>query len=167
LATDIEGVIEEVQSKLDIAEIVGSYISLRKAGRNFKACCPFHHEKSASFVVSPVKQIYHCFGCGAGGDMISFVMKHEDLEFMEALRILADKAGVQIPQFKGSASGKSRSSANMLHRINEFAVNYYNALLIGSAKANEARKYLVKRMLNADIVAKFKQVLPPASGIVF
>ncbi len=156
MATDIEGVIEEVQSKLDIVEIVGSYISLRKAGRNFKACCPFHHEKSPSFVVSPVKQIYHCFGCGAGGDTISFVMKHENLEFMDALRILADKAGVAIPQFKGRASGKSRSFASMLHRINEFAANYYNALLIGSAKANEARKYLIKRTLNADVVAKFK-----------
>jgi len=156
LATDLEKVIEEVQSKLDIAEIVGSYISLRKAGRNFKACCPFHHEKSPSFVVSPTKQIYHCFGCGAGGDMISFVMKHENLEFIEALNILAKKAGVQVPRFKGTADGKSRSSASMLHRINEFAANYYNALLVGSTKAIEARKYLVKRALNADIVSRFK-----------
>jgi DNA primase len=156
LATDLENVIEEIQSKLDIAEIVGSYIPLRRAGRNFKACCPFHNEKTPSFVVSPAKQIYHCFGCGAGGDTISFVMKHENIEFMEALNILADKAGVEIPRFKSSAYGKSRSSSSTLHRINEFAANYYNALLIGSAKANNARRYLVKRALNADIVSKFK-----------
>ncbi len=156
MATDLERTIEEIQSKLDIAEIVGSYIPLRRAGRNFKGCCPFHHEKTPSFVVSPTKQIYHCFGCGVGGDMISFVMKHENLEFIEALTILADKAGVQVPQFKGTSNNKSRSFASTLHRINEFAANYYNALLIGSAKANEARKYLVKRALNADIVSKFK-----------
>jgi len=156
LATDLENVIEEIQSKLDIAEIVGSYMTLRRAGRNFKACCPFHHEKTPSFVVSPAKQIYHCFGCGAGGDMISFVMKHENIEFMEALNILAQQAGVQIPRFKGSSNSKIRSMANTLYRINEFAANYYNALLIGSPKANNARKYLVKRALNADIVSKFK-----------
>lgn len=161
MATDLEKTIEEIQSKLDIAEIVGSYLSLRRAGRNFKACCPFHHEKTPSFVVSPTKQIYHCFGCGAGGDMISFVMKHEDLEFIEALNILAEKAGVTIPQFKGTAYGKGCSSAGTLHRINESAANYYNALLIGSAKAYNAREYLVKRALNADIVSKFRLGFAP------
>lgn len=157
MAKDLESVIEQIQSKLDIAEIIGGYISLKRAGRNFKACCPFHHEKTPSFVVSPSKQIYHCFGCGAGGDMISFVMKHENVEFMEALRTLADKAGVSIPQFKsGPQSAGRRSIAGVLHRVNETAANYYNALLIASPKAAAARNYLASRGLNADVVSRFK-----------
>jgi len=154
--SDFERTIDEIQSKLDIAEVIGGYILLKRAGRNFKANCPFHHEKTASFVVSPTKQIYHCFGCGEGGDMISFVMKHERLEFMEALRILADKANIQIPQFKGGPSSHKRSSSGALHRVNELAANYYNSLLVASPKANEARRYMAGRSLNAATVSTFK-----------
>jgi DNA primase len=158
MANDLENTIEQVQSKLDIAEIVGSYIPLKRAGRNFKACCPFHHEKTPSFVVSPVKQIYHCFGCGAGGDMISFVMKHENLDFIEALKILADKAGVDLPNLKGGfKSGQgSRSAVSGLLRVNELAANYYNSVLIGSGKAASARKYLAQRGLNSASAGLFK-----------
>jgi len=162
MATDFERTIEEIQAKLDIAEVVGSYIPLKKAGRNFKACCPFHHEKTPAFVVSPQKQIYHCFGCSAGGDMISFVMKHEHLEFMEALKILADKANVQIPQFRGGGNRQKSSFTNALHRANELAANYYSAMLVGSPKAKDARSYLAKRSLNAAAVAKFKMGFAPA-----
>jgi len=157
MAADLEKTIEEVQSKLDIVEVIAGYIPLKKMGANFKACCPFHHEKTPSFVVSPTKQIYHCFGCGVGGDKITFVMKHERLEFMEALKILADKANVQLPQIKGGRySGSGRSFSSVLYRVNEVAANYYNALLIGSAKSKDARKYLAGRSLNADVVTKFK-----------
>lgn len=156
MATDLERVIEEINSRLDIAEVVSGYIPLKRAGRSFKGLCPFHHEKTPSFIVSSAKQIYHCFGCGAGGDMISFVMKQERLEFMEALRVLAEKANVQVPQFRGGVSGYSRSFANTLYRVNELCANYYNALLIGSNKAKEARGYLAKRSLNASTVSKFK-----------
>ncbi len=156
MARELESVIEEVQSKLDITEVIGSYITLKRAGRNFKACCPFHHEKTPSFVVSPAKQIYHCFGCGEGGDMISFVMKHENMDFMDALRLLAEKANVRLPEFKASAGGRNRSFTTALYRINEFAAGYYNALLLRSPKANNARKYLARRELNADSVEKFK-----------
>ena len=158
MAKDLENIIEQIQSKLDIADIVGSYIPLKRAGRNFKACCPFHHEKTPSFVVSPVKGIYHCFGCGAGGDMISFVMKHESLEFMEALRILADKAGVDLSDMKGGfrpSHGKG-SATSGLYRINELAASYYNAVLVGSSKAASGRKYLAQRGLNAESVSLFK-----------
>ena len=158
MAKDLENIIEQIQSKLDIADIVGSYIPLKRAGRNFKACCPFHHEKTPSFVVSPVKGIYHCFGCGAGGDMISFVMKHESLEFMEALKILADKAGVDLSGMKGGFRARQAkgSATSGLYRINEFAANYYNAVLIGSSKAASGRKYLAERGLNAESVSLFK-----------
>lgn len=156
MATDLERAIEEIQSKLDIVEVISRYIPLKRAGRNFKALCPFHHEKTSSFMVSPTKQIYHCFGCGAGGDMITFVMKYERLEFMEALRVLAEGANVQLPQFKGKASEYRRSFANVLYRVNELCANYYNALLIASAKAKQARRYLATRSLNAATVSKFK-----------
>jgi DNA primase len=164
MAKDLEAIIDEIQSKLDIADIIGGYIPLKRAGRNFKACCPFHHEKTPSFVVSPVKGIYHCFGCGAGGDMISFVMKHESLEFMEALRMLADKAGVSLSDMKGGfrQKGPGRTVSSGLHRVNELAANYYNTLLIGSAKASMGRKYLAQRGLNAESVSLFKIGYSPA-----
>jgi DNA primase len=158
MANDLENTIEQVQSKLDIAEIVGGYIPLKRAGRNFKACCPFHHEKTPSFVVSPIKQIYHCFGCGAGGDMISFVMKHENLDFIEALKILADKAGVALPNIKGGfkPGHGPRSAVSGLLRVNELAASYYNSVLIGSGKAVSARKYLAQRGLNSESAGLFK-----------
>lgn len=94
-----ENIIDQVQTRSDIVEVISHYIPLHKAGRNYKAPCPFHHEKTPSFIVSPDKQIYHCFGCGAGGNVFSFVMKHENVEFPEAVEILAEKAGVKIPRF--------------------------------------------------------------------
>jgi len=93
-------VIDQVLDRLDIAEVVASYIPLKRSGRNFKACCPFHGEKTASFVVSPEKQIYHCFGCHVGGNAINFVMKYENMEFPEAIRSLAGKVGVELPQYR-------------------------------------------------------------------
>ena len=89
--------IEEIKQKIDIVEYIGQFVDLKKAGRNFKGLCPFHQEKSPSFVVSPDRQIWHCFGtCGEGGDVISFLMKWENLEFFEALKELAEKAGVKL-----------------------------------------------------------------------
>ena len=88
---------EEIKHKIDIIEYIGQYVSLKKAGRNFKGLCPFHQEKTPSFVVSPDRQIWHCFGsCGTGGDVISFLMKWENLTFIEALKDLADQTGVKL-----------------------------------------------------------------------
>lgn len=156
MSIELEKAVEEIQSKLDIAEVVAGYIPLKRSGRNFKANCPFHHEKTPSFTVSPTKQIFHCFGCGEGGDMITFVMKYERLEFMEALKVLSQKAGVQLPQFRGGASQRKASFAGALHRVNDMAADYYSALLVGSSRAREARRYLAGRSINAATASRFK-----------
>ena len=100
---------EEIKAKIDIVDFIKDYIQLTPAGMNFRAKCPFHNEKTPSFMVSPDKQIWHCFGCGKGGDIFSFLMEMDGLEFVEALRILAQKAGVRLKrQDPRLASEKSR-----------------------------------------------------------
>ncbi len=158
---DLKGTIEQIQSHIDIVEVVSGYIPLKKAGTNFRALCPFHQEKTPSFMVSPSKQIYHCFGCGAGGDVISFVMEYEKVEFMEALSILAHKAGIKLPAFKKGDYIRRTAAANFIYRINEMAASYYNAILIGSNKAARAREYLRRRGISAQTAAKFKLGFAP------
>ena len=147
-----ENIIEQIQTRSDIVEVISRYIPLTKAGRNYKAPCPFHHEKTPSFVVSPDKQIYHCFGCGSGGNVFSFVMKHENLEFPEAVQMLAEKAGVKIPQF-GPQKRELTSLANQLYKINEFAVSFFQEMLRGNQAAKD---YLVTRGMGEDTIKKFK-----------
>ena len=123
------GDIEEVKQRADIVEIVSQYTSLTKAGRTFKGLCPFHSEKNPSFYVYPEQQSWHCFGaCNAGGDVLSFVMKKENLGFGEALRLLADRVGVTITSQDRSQvrdEGKER-----LYEINQAAATYYHNLLL-------------------------------------
>ncbi len=159
--SDFKDAIEQIQSRLDIVEVVSGYIPLKKAGANFRALCPFHQEKTPSFMVSPSKQIYHCFGCGAGGDVISFVMEYEKVEFMEALKILAQKTGIKIPLFRKRDYIRRSTAANLIYRINEMATSYYNAILLGSNKAIRAREYLRQRGISAQTVATFKLGFAP------
>ncbi|MBI3332737.1 MAG: DNA primase [Candidatus Omnitrophica bacterium] len=136
-----EQTVHEIQEHLDIIEVIGGYISLKKAGRNFKALCPFHPEKSPSFMVYPQKQFFICYGCHAGGDLISFVMRFEHLEFPEAVRILAEKAGVPVPQ----AAADRPAVHPDLYRAHEVAARYYHELLVKSAEGERARAYLKGR----------------------
>ena len=102
-----DGIIDDIQARTDIAELIGRYVPLKRAGRHFKANCPFHQEKTPSFMVNTDKQIFHCFGCGVGGNIFSFLMQHDRLTFPEAVRQLADHVGVRVPE-PAAASDRGR-----------------------------------------------------------
>ncbi len=143
---------DEIKQKLDIVELIGDYIQLKPAGGgSFKTCCPFHNEKTPSFYTSREKQIWHCFGCGVGGDHFSFVEQMEGVDFAEALRILGKKAGVEVRRFTSpEANKKSR-----LVEINTLAAKYYNKVLNDSPQAAVARNYVKTRELSAELVGEF------------
>ena len=139
--------IEEIKARLDVVDVVGQYVQLQKSGRTFKAPCPFHAEKTPSFIVSPERQSWHCFGaCGTGGDVISFVMRQEGLEFPDALRMLADRVGIKLRE--RHASEKEDKHRERLHAANEAAAGWYRELLLNSDAARGAREYLGRRGLD-------------------
>lgn len=143
---------DQIKSKLDIVDLVSEYLQLKPAGSgSFKACCPFHQEKTPSFFVSKSKQIWHCFGCGAGGDQFEFVQRMEGMEFPEALELLAGKAGVEIPRFDREQS----SVRQKLIDINILAAKFYHKVLLESQAAEQARQYIEKRKLTPDVVDEF------------
>lgn len=145
--------VEQVKERLDIAEVIGGYIPLKQAGRNLKAPCPFHQEKTASFMVSPEKAIFHCFGCQEGGDVITFVMKYEGLEFRPALELLARKAGVELKE-RGSGNDKrAKQEQERLQQAVRWAVKYYQASLIQNAPA---LTYAKSRQLNKETIQNFQ-----------
>jgi len=143
--------IAEIKERLNIVDVISSYLQLKKAGTNYKANCPFHHEKSASFVVSPTRQMWHCFGCGEGGDLITFVMKYENLEFKETLQILADRAGVKLPTYS-LQNTEEEQKTERLYRANELAAVFYNETFKRSGLAEEARIYARKRGLKIETI---------------
>lgn len=142
---------EEIKSKLDIVEVIREYIPVKAVGANFQALCPFHNEKSPSFVISPEKQIWHCFGCGRGGDVFAFVMEKEGLGFMEVLRLLAPKAGVVL-QYENQ---QEYSERNRLLDILELAGKYY-AHILSTPIGREAREYLIKRGLSDENITEWQ-----------
>lgn len=154
--------IEAIRSRLNLVDVVSSYVPLKKAGVNFKANCPFHHERTSSFIVSPGKQIWHCFGCGEGGDVFGFVMKYENLEFAEALKILADKAGVQLPRYSKADAKADLKRKTLLH-INDLSAKFYNKVLEKSSLAAPARKYLKERRLSPATIKEWQIGFAPDS----
>ncbi len=154
--------IDEVKRRIDVVEVVGSYVpDLKKAGRNYKARCPFHQEKTPSFYVFPDRQSWHCFGaCSTGGDAFSFVMKKEGIGFGEALRILADRAGVPLT-FRSAHEGDTE--ADKLKGMNEAAAEYYHHLLRRSAAGERARAYLASRGIPEKTIGQFQLGYSPDS----
>jgi len=147
---------EEVKRRTDIVDLIGSYVQLQKAGRNYKALCPFHTEKTPSFVVFPESQRWHCFGaCSIGGDVFNFVMKHENVEFPEALRMLAERAGVPLTPLDANAQ-RAREERVRLHGANASAAQEYHALLLESAMGEPARRYLERRGVSRETMATFQ-----------
>ena len=139
---------EEIKSKLDIVEVIREYVNVKAVGANFQARCPFHNEKTPSFIISPDKQIWHCFGCGRGGDVFAFVMEKEGLSFPETLRLLAPKAGVALKY----EDPEQYTRRNRLLDILELAGKYYAHVLTLPA-GQWAREYLERRGLSEEMVA--------------
>jgi len=152
-----EDVISQVIERCDISEIVSEYLPLKKAGRNFKACCPFHHEKTPSFVVNRDKQIFHCFGCGVGGNVVSFVMQHEHMDFPTALRVLAQKVGIDVPEASDERTQKTKSLKEALFHANDLAANFFHQVLVSGEKgAKAAQDYLKQRQVKLETVKALK-----------
>jgi DNA primase len=153
--------IDEVKQKTDIVSVVSQYISLKKAGRNLVGLCPFHSEKHPSFFVYPEQQSWHCFGCNAGGDVLSFIMKKESMDFGEALRFLAARAGVTIPSRVEREEGKEEKER--LYKINEAAAQYFHNLLLNSPDGERTRSYVASRGFSAKTSADFQLGFSPDS----
>ncbi len=143
--------IEEIKSRLDIVDVIREYMPVKAAGASFQALCPFHNEKSPSFTISPDKQVWHCFGCGRGGDVFSFVMEKESLNFLEALRLLAKKAGVTLTQ----QNKENYSEKNRLFDLMELAGKYY-AHILGTEAGRDFRAYLKERGLNEETISEWQ-----------
>ncbi len=143
--------IEEIRARIDIVELIGARMTLKKSGATFKGCCPFHHEKTPSFHVNPVKQFYHCFGCGESGDIFTFLMKQDGLTFMDTVRLLADRVGVVIKQDVDYHA----ESRNLLYAIHAELAAFYQRCLKQTQEAEAARRYLLNRKLPDEVVERF------------
>jgi DNA primase len=132
-----------IKNKLDLVDVIESYIPIKRAGRNFKTVCPFHNEKSPSFVISPERQIWHCFGCGKGGDMFTFVEEYERLDFSEALKLLAEKAGVRIT--KNVFKTQQEEKKNKIYEINHLSSQFYHYLLTTHSSGKQALSYVIEK----------------------
>ncbi|MBI2613893.1 MAG: DNA primase [Candidatus Levybacteria bacterium] len=157
--------VAQIRERIDIVSFISEYIPLKKMGRNFKAICPFHNEKTPSFVVSPERQIWHCFGgCSKGGDVYTFLMEYENLEFVEALRILAKRTGIQLRQsdFQAGVSGKKE----MIYKINKAALDFYHYVLTKHKAGKKALGYLVEeRKLDERLIETFMIGFSPKDGV--
>jgi len=154
-----DNLLEDILNRVDIVELISGFIPLKRSGRNFKACCPFHQEKTASFMVSPDRQIYHCFGCGESGNAFKFLMRYERLEFPEAVEFLASKAGVELPKFERQ-NDAAAGLTTQLYRVNELAADFYEGIL-NSSEGIRAKNYLLKRGILHETIKNFKLGFAP------
>lgn len=153
----VEEKINEVRERTDIVELVSQYVSLKRSGANHMGLCPFHSEKSPSFSVHAGRQFYHCFGCGVGGDVFSFLMKVEGLAFPDAIRRLAERAGVELEERQLSPAEEQRQQQReRLYRVNQFATEYFHRLLMEQPQGEPARQYLKQRGYGRKAASEFQ-----------
>jgi len=157
---------DRVKQQADIVRVVGEYVRLKKSGQNFTGLCPFHSEKTPSFAVHPVKQIYHCFGCGVGGDVFKFVMEMEKVTFPEAVRTVAEKCGIAVPRARERTpeerkENQQRTSLVEMHRE---AAAFFAQQLAGTPEGKAARAYLLDRGLDSEAIARFGIGFAPSGG---
>lgn len=149
-----EELIDEIRNSNDIVDIISQYVILKRSGRNFFGLCPFHKEKTPSFSVSPDKQIFHCFGCGAGGNVIHFINKIENVDFKESLEILADRAGIKLPTLENNVDSKRLELKEKVYEINKLVAMYYHETLY-KPQAKPAQEYVKKRKLDNKALKEF------------
>jgi DNA primase len=148
---------EEIKRAVDIVELIGQFVQLKRAGQNFLGLCPFHSEKDPSFTVSPAKQMFHCFGCKKGGDLFAFWMAYHNVSFPQAMRELADRYHIPLPEKEGTPSEKSKMAfKESLLRINQIAADYFHQILKTSRKGAPGRAYFQKRSIAQDTVEAFR-----------
>src|SRR6201998_189956 len=159
---------DKVKQQADIVRVIGEYVRLKKSGQNFTGLCPFHGEKTPSFAVHPTRQIYHCFGCGKGGDVFSFVMEMEKCEFPEALRIVAEKCGISMPRQKQHSpeERKENQQRATLVEMHQEAQSFFVKQLAGTLEGKAARAYLEDRGLDKEALSRFGIGYAPSGGNV-
>src|ERR1700726_1648686 len=157
---------DKVKQQADIVRVVGEYVRLKKGGQNFVGLCPFHSEKKPSFAVHPVKQIYHCFGCGVGGDVFKFVMEMEKISFPEAIRAVAEKCGITVPQARERSPEERRENQQRtsLVEIHSEAASFFAQQLNSTPEGKAAKAYLLDRGLNSEAMARFGIGFAPSGG---
>ncbi|MBT5375892.1 MAG: DNA primase, partial [Nitrospinaceae bacterium] len=152
-----ENIINEIRERTDIVAVISEHVVLKKTGQNFKGLCPFHSEKSPSFTVSPEKRIYHCFGCGAGGNVFKFLMEVQSISFPDAIKILAERVGIPLPQnTSGYSSDPKQKERDALRKLNEAAMRYFQSLLKNPETGLNARNYLSSRHFDAEILERYR-----------
>ncbi|WP_089966712.1 DNA primase [Lihuaxuella thermophila] len=157
-------IIDRVRRHFDILDVVQQYVQLKKSGRNYFGLCPFHSERTPSFSVSPEKQIFHCFGCGAGGDIIKFVMEIEQYTFIEAVRHLAEQAGIHIPETGPVSDGREEEERRQMREALKLASKLYHHLLVHTEYGRHAREYLKQRQVSMETVEEFQLGFAPPSN---
>ncbi len=150
-----EEIINEVRQNNDIVDVISQYVHLKRSGRNFFGLCPFHNEKSPSFSVSPDKQIFHCFGCGVGGNVYTFLSKIEGINFIETVQILAERANIKLPTLQNNGDQILEELKAKVYKVNEFATEFYHKNLF-QTKAKIAQEYVNKRQLNRETLNSYK-----------
>ena len=148
-------VINDVRQSNDIVDVISQYVHLKRSGRNFFGLCPFHNEKSPSFSVSPDKQIFHCFGCGVGGNVFSFITQIEGINFVEAVQMLAERANIQLPTLQDNGDSQREELKAKVYKVNEFTAEFYHQNLY-KPQAKIAQEYVKKRQLSNETLKSFK-----------